>query len=161
VLRKKGYDFVGLDQVPALRSALLVERQVVLMGADGSIVAQHPLRREEMVFRPPRQTGEGALGLVQVGEGRLALRAGNGKYMSAALQGGEVFAAATRAGPAEWFTVEPESNGVRFRFLSGYYLARGGTGNVRLTAQLRGHAELFRVGERFPVEDREGRSPSS
>ncbi len=136
-LRQKGFRFVRLDEVPQVRSAVRVSYQVVLRAEDGTALVRSG---GAMVF------GEGAaeaLGVVDLGGNRVALRAGNGLYIGVGPDGAA--ADQTEAeGPAvlEWEQTAPG----RICLRAGGGLQRDGR---QLIASPRGRAEAFQVERLF------------
>lgn len=106
VLKEKGYRFVRLDALPQVRSAVAVRRQVTLRTADGRSL----IREGDSIVAAAVDKEEcEAFGVVELGGGRVALRASNGLYLSVPAEGGEVAAAALEVGEQE--TLEPEPLG--------------------------------------------------
>src|SRR5262249_25466503 len=123
-LKERGYRFVRLDAIPQVRSAVRVSCQLVLRAADGRVLSAQG-EADAIVVAEAAGTRE-AFGVVELGGNRVALRAGNGQYLSAGPGGGPVRASAPEAGGAESFAREDLGGGrVAFRTARGSYLAPG------------------------------------
>jgi peptidoglycan/xylan/chitin deacetylase (PgdA/CDA1 family) len=95
-LRQRGYRFVRLDAIPQVQSAMRVVAQIRLRSpaggylarTDDGAIAVRPAAEDPSALEEP-------FGIEQLGDGRIALRAANGQYLSVE-PGGE---RAVRAGP--------------------------------------------------------------
>ena len=120
-LKRRGYRFVRLDEIPQVRSAAMVRAQVVIKTPGGA-----PLRLDregsDEVRVGPRSAGvHEPFGVVPLGDGRIALRARNGLFLSVPGEpAGVVRAVGPGAGPGETFVTEPQGgHGFVLRSLSG------------------------------------------
>lgn len=149
-LQGQGYRFIGLDAIPQLRSAVRVCEQVTLRTREGKLLALRDGDDELLV----RSDGEAEVfGLVPLAGGRVALRAGNGQYLSVA-RGGAVHARGSAPGERESLAMEESGGGVVLRTASGPYLrgARDGSGRLFAAAASRRAAEVLLLRRRFPRE---------
>jgi peptidoglycan/xylan/chitin deacetylase (PgdA/CDA1 family) len=129
-LREQGYRFVGLDEVPQARSAVRVAYQVALRAPDGAALVLRSDGSDEVAFDPAPGREREAFGVVPLGGGRVALRAGNGLYLSVRPDG-TLFAGGETVGAAETLEVEERDGGqVALR------TAGGGGERVLLSAEL-------------------------
>jgi peptidoglycan/xylan/chitin deacetylase (PgdA/CDA1 family) len=104
-LKRNGYQFVCLDEIPQVRSALAVSRLVELATADGAPLGF--LEREGGIISVVG-TGD-SFGVVPRGEGLISLRAPNGCYLTAPPTGGVVTADALVAGEDQTFATHQGS----------------------------------------------------
>lgn len=156
-LRKLGYRFVRLDEVPQAASAARVDAMLTLTTLDGRWVAAPPSTStsDELIFvsgasAPP----EAIFGRVELGEGRWALRAANGCFLSPG--DGEVLANAPTAGDHETFSVEVRDDGaIILRTIDGRCLGQGAEGDDRLRtfAPIPTDLEAFRVADPFAKDE--------
>ena len=121
LLKAKGYRFVRLDSLPQLRSALAVRRQVTLRAADGRSLVREG---DTILLAAADEEDCEVFGLVELGEGRIALRASNGLFLSAPAEGGEVSAKGLEASEQETLAVETLPGG-SWRTSDGKYFASG------------------------------------
>jgi peptidoglycan/xylan/chitin deacetylase (PgdA/CDA1 family) len=162
-LSRRGYHFVGLDEIPQVRSAARVVKQVVLRIANvGSLVLRERDRRLAVTTSDLGMAAQ--FGVVELEDGWCALRASNGLFVERRESGG-VFAAATKIGPRQmWRPVLIDKRrtllrGVRGRFLrlveGPHELEISGTAS-------RSSAAVFEWVDLFPtaVRPRAGRSPN-
>jgi len=101
-LKRKGYRFVRLDEIPQVRTAALVRSRVVLAADGGHPLALDPEGRDEIALdlseHPPRIP----FGVAPLAAGWFALRAPNGLFLSQPAAGtGLVTARSLEAGPRE------------------------------------------------------------
>ncbi len=138
VLKRRGYRFVRLDEVPQVRSAARVTSQLTLRTADGRYV-----RCRESGAIATGFTRD-SFGVVPVCDGRVALRAANGRYLSA--RGGRVAAAGVTVTRGEVFAIErlPGAE-LAFRTAGGRFLSAPLDGDGLATARRCGVCERFAV----------------
>jgi hypothetical protein len=133
-LRRRGYRFVRLDEIPQVASAARVSSQLTLIAEDGGLVSAPPAGSELTIVPRPAAGTDALLGVVELGEDRRALRAANGLYLSPR-PGGEVVADAASLGEREVLTIEHLGGGrIALRTVDGTYLTRGRGGGTRLLA---------------------------
>ena len=135
-LKKDGYRFVGLDAIPAIRR--LAETPLVcgLRGSNGRYLSVAP--EGSALVNAPRFDAWERLTAVPVVPGKVALRAGNGKYLSPQNGGGSAVLA---NGPAigGWEPLDVISLGasrVAFRTVTGHFLTRENAEGGRLMAHV-------------------------
>jgi peptidoglycan/xylan/chitin deacetylase (PgdA/CDA1 family) len=143
-LQARGYQFVRLDAIPQVRSAMQVtallalrsdEGHVLVLGDDGTIRVRPPSDEAQAL--------EEAFGLIPAEAGRVALRASGGRFVSAAPGGAAVRAGPAEVGPAELMHVEEMGSGrVALRSAHGS-LSRGADGCLHAGAGRPGAAETF------------------
>jgi peptidoglycan/xylan/chitin deacetylase (PgdA/CDA1 family) len=104
LLRQRQYRFADLPEVPAVRSAMRVSSQVALCMRDARLLTRADPQGETFVPSLAAQQRE-AFGIVGLDEDCIALRGGNGLYLSAT-PGGEVRATALEIGESETWTIE-------------------------------------------------------
>jgi peptidoglycan/xylan/chitin deacetylase (PgdA/CDA1 family) len=134
-LFRRGYRFIGLDQVPQVRSATRVTTLAALGTPDGGALALEHRHSDVVILRERPDGWREAFGLVPVAAGRVALRARNGLYISAPSADPartEVLAEGRSIGAAQTFVAEPSSDRLIFRSLADAYLTLDDDG--RLTA---------------------------
>lgn len=147
-LQKRGYRFIRLDEVPQAASAARVDAMLTLTTLDGRWVAASP-SSDELVFvsgasAPP----EAIFGRVELGEGRWAIRAANGCFLSPG--DGEILANAPAAGDRETLLVEDRDDGaIVLRTIDGRCLGQGAEGDdrVRAFAPIPTDLEAFRAAD--------------
>jgi hypothetical protein len=154
-LRRRGFRFVRLDDVPLVTSAARVSIALALTACDGRHVTAPP-HAEDVTFADGPGVGPDAvLGVVDLGEGRWALRGSNGRFFSPR-RGGEVVADAPEVGPGEVFTVE-SLGGCRVALRTEYrtFLTRGrrDDNRPRADATVRGEREIFATARPFAKAD--------
>lgn len=103
-LARRGFRFVGLDEVPQVRTAGLVRGQVRLAEPGGPFL-RTLWPRPCPVVGVTADGGE-AFGVVPLGPGRVALRAGNGCFLTAPRAGGPAIAFGLEVGPDQTFEAE-------------------------------------------------------
>jgi hypothetical protein len=107
-LKREGFRFVGLDEVPEVAEALRAPARVRL--------------------------GPETWEVIDLGRGRVALRSGDGRFLSA--RGGKVVADGAAIGEEEVLDVVQAGLGrVAFRTASGHYLSRRDDDGGRIGAQ--------------------------
>jgi hypothetical protein len=122
-LKRKGYRFVGLDEIPQVRTAALVRSQVVLAADGGRPVALDPRGGDELAPDLPEDAPRVPFGVAPLAAGRFALRARNGLFLSETGAGsGLVTATSPEAGPRESFRLESlGASGFAVRSATGGY----------------------------------------
>jgi peptidoglycan/xylan/chitin deacetylase (PgdA/CDA1 family) len=135
-LRQRGYRFVRLDAIPQVRSAARVTSQVALRTGDQQVVCR--CEKTDRLLAQGETEGAGEVfGVVPLGGNHVALRAGNGQYVSAEVGGGgPILACSPTIGPAE--TLEVEDHGGKmaaFRTAAGGYFSRNAKGPGELVAR--------------------------
>lgn len=156
-LLKRGYRFVRLDEVPQVASAARVSSMLALAALDGRWIAAPPSADELVLVSGASIPPEAILGRVELGEGRWALRAANGCFLSAG--DGEVLANAPTAGDRETFAVEERDDGaIILRTIDGRCLGPGDEGDDRLRAfaPIATDLEAFRPIDPYEEEVRPG-----
>jgi peptidoglycan/xylan/chitin deacetylase (PgdA/CDA1 family) len=119
-LKRRGYRFVRLDDVPEARTAALVRSQVVLSLDDGRPLALDPAGGDAIAPDDAPAAARIPFGVVPLREGRFALRARNGLFLSAP-DAGPLTATGERAGPRESFAIEDlGAAGPSIRCAGGY-----------------------------------------
>jgi peptidoglycan/xylan/chitin deacetylase (PgdA/CDA1 family) len=122
-LKERGFRFIDLAEVPQIRSAVRVSRQVALGTSDGRLLARADPAGE--TFAPSAGEDREAFGVVELAEESMALRAGNGCYLSLD-SGGEIRATAPTPEGAAVFRLEGgEGGGVALRTRDGAPVAWG------------------------------------
>jgi len=152
-LLKRNYRFIRLDEVPQVASAARVGSLLTLATLDGRLVAAPPSGDEVVLVPGPSIPPEAVFGCVEMGEGRWALRAANGCFLSP--KDGELLATAPIAGERETLTVETQADGaITLRTVDGRHLGQGSDGDNRLRAfaPIATDLETFRPGEPFAKE---------
>jgi peptidoglycan/xylan/chitin deacetylase (PgdA/CDA1 family) len=152
VLKANGYRFVALDEVPQVQSAARVSYQAVFRTEDGQSLAWRKDGDDELVLEGVPDGGREVFGVVLLEGGRVALRAGNGLYLSAPPGGGEV--RATGLAPGDRESLELEVLGeqeVALRTADRSYFTREQSGGGRVLAggTSRPDAETFRLHRLF------------
>jgi peptidoglycan/xylan/chitin deacetylase (PgdA/CDA1 family) len=137
-LLARGFRFLPLEEIPQVRSALRVSRQMYLRCITGRYLQRFP-DTDEIIEEIADEIEHDAFGVVRLAKGRIALRASHGLFLSAPLAQGLARANASCAGPSETFAVEQLENGqVRLRAWNGTYLAVDRS-DGRLYARRGGH----------------------
>ena len=137
-LRARGYSFVGLDRIPQVRTAIGVNRVVLLQADDGSFLSLDAEDRPTLVRREPGASEQ--FGLADGAGDALALRAPNGLYLE--LDGAEVHATGASLNDRSLWIPEPAC-GDRFLLrIEGRYLSVDGGEATSATTALRRHGAL-------------------
>lgn len=153
-LQKRGYQFVRLDEVPQAASAVRVDSMLTLTALDGRWVAAPPSADELIFVSGASVPPEAIFGRVDLGEGRCALRAPNGCFLSPG--DGEILANAPTAGDREAFSVENRDDGaIILRTIDGRCLGQGAEGDdrVRAFAPIPTDLEAFRSADPFARDE--------
>lgn len=82
LLKERGFRFVRLDAIPALRSAARVVSQVYLKTPDRQSALRTDGTQGTIVLGPARDEAAECFGLVPLADGRFALRASQGQFLS-------------------------------------------------------------------------------
>jgi peptidoglycan/xylan/chitin deacetylase (PgdA/CDA1 family) len=150
-LRRRGYRFVRLDEVPQVASAARVSSATTLVACDGHLASSEPAGTGVSLVARPAPEAEDIWGIVDLGADRWALRGANGQYLSPR-RGGEVSCDAARPGRREALVVERLGGArIALRTVDGTYLTRGRGDDARLlsVATSRGERETFVAGDPF------------
>jgi hypothetical protein len=103
-LKRKGYRFVRLDEIPQVRTAAMVRSRLVLATPDGHPLALEPGGGDEIALDLSENSPRIPLGVAPLAAGGFALRARNGLFLSNPGAGtGLVTATSPEAGPRESF----------------------------------------------------------
>lgn len=102
-LKRRGFRFVRLDDVPQARTAALVRSQAVLTTEDGLALALDPVTDEVLAAADAART---PFGVVPLADGHVALRAPNGLLLDAP-DDAPVAATAAAPGPRTAFLLAP------------------------------------------------------
>jgi peptidoglycan/xylan/chitin deacetylase (PgdA/CDA1 family) len=123
-LRRRGYRFVRLDEIPQVRSAARVRSQVVLGAEDGPPLTLEPGGGDEIIPDRSENAPRIPFGVAPLTPGWFALRARNGLFLSVPGAGtGLVRATSPEAGPQESFRLEAlGASGSAVRSATGGYL---------------------------------------
>ncbi|HMR67537.1 MAG TPA: hypothetical protein PKE64_26295, partial [Anaerolineae bacterium] len=155
VLRQRGYDFVRLDAIPQVQSAMRVAALVALRSPAGEFLVwlSHNTLGQDRVTAD-RAAREELLGVDYLGGGRIGLRTSTGQYLSADHGGGgRVIAGPVVLGPNEVWQVEPVgTNLVAFRTRRGFYLGQGPDRRLRADAPRLAASETFLLHYRVPFQ---------
>jgi peptidoglycan/xylan/chitin deacetylase (PgdA/CDA1 family) len=131
-LRRLGFRFVRLDEVPQVVSAMKVSRQFFLASHDGEFLSvPHGTTRISLLRRNGADMNA-IWGVVDLGNDHLALRAPNGLYVSAHIEN-QICADALFLGEREIFSVEHRPAGMVLRTSRGAYLGLGPEQEVRVS----------------------------
>ena len=150
-LKRRGYRFVRLDEVPQVRTAALVRSQVVLTSNNGRPLAFDPRGGDEIAPDLSVNAPRLPFGVAPLEAGRCALRARNGLFLSEPHDGvGLVTATSPTSGARESFRFEAAGvSEFAIRSASGGYLAMTDTvRGTRLAVAHRRHAQLALAVER-------------
>ncbi|HWE36106.1 MAG TPA: polysaccharide deacetylase family protein [Isosphaeraceae bacterium] len=121
-LKRRGYRFVRLDEVPQARTAALVRSQVVLADEDGRPLALDPAGSDQIAPDASEDAARLPFGVAPLSDGHFALRARNGLFLSLP-DDGPVTAASEASGPRESFALEAlGAPGFAIRCATGGYL---------------------------------------
>ena len=146
-LRRLGFRFVRLDEVPQVVSAMKVSFQAILTSHEGTCFSVS--RRTTKVSISPRGGSDlmnAIWGVADLGNDHWALRGPNGLYLSAHMER-QVSADALFLGEREIFSVEHRPAGIALQTNGGSYLTRGLEQDVRLSK--RGEPTTFVVTDPF------------
>jgi peptidoglycan/xylan/chitin deacetylase (PgdA/CDA1 family) len=146
-LKRKGYRFVRLDEIPQVRTAAPVRSQVVLAVDGGGPLALDPGGGDEIAPDFTEKALRVPFGVVPLAAGRFALRARNGLFLSEPGAGagtGLVTATSPEAGPRESFRFEAlGASGFAVRSATGGYITVTDTERgPRLAVTSRGRERL-------------------
>ena len=132
-LRRLGFRFVRLDEVPQVVSAMKVSFQAVLTSHEGTCLSVS--RRTTKVSMLPRGGSDmnAIWSVADLGDDHWALRGPNGLYLSAHMEG-HVSADALFLGEREIFSVERRPAGIALRTSRGAYLGPGPEQDIRVGA---------------------------
>jgi peptidoglycan/xylan/chitin deacetylase (PgdA/CDA1 family) len=120
-LKALGFRFAGLDEVPPVRSAVGVRYQIALHPAPGEVLAR-PANGNEITCAADNGDAREAFGVCDRGDGRVALRAGNGCYLRVTPVG-PVRACGHEPGEQESLLLQPRDGGFVVRCAGGGVLA--------------------------------------
>jgi peptidoglycan/xylan/chitin deacetylase (PgdA/CDA1 family) len=132
-LRRRGFRFVRLDEIPQVVSAMKVTRQLVLASHDGDYLSAPRGSTRIMMNSRAGVDASAIWGVVDLGNNHLALRSTGGRFLSAHVDG-QVCADSLFIGEREIFTVESRPSGVALRTNRAAYVAPGTHQDVRLSA---------------------------
>jgi chitooligosaccharide deacetylase len=139
LLQDRGFRFVRLNDVPQVASAAAVSYQAVLQAPGGLFVSPRP-RADDEIWAGVLPAGHAErFGVVDLGGGRVALRAANGRFLSTGRHGGGPVRAGGSVAP-ERGIFELEVLGedlVAFRTTDGSYLGCAPRLGGRLTADFK------------------------
>jgi hypothetical protein len=158
-LGPRGYRFIGLDEIPQVRSAARVSRLVALPVAGVGNLAQRE-GDERLVVSAPDLGKLQQFGMVELEDGGLALRASNGRFIGLDEADGTP-AVATEVGPCQaWYPVPVGDGrtllrGTGDRFLR---LSQGADGPEISATSRRSSAAHFEWVDLFPNAARPGGS---
>lgn len=131
-LRRLGFRFVRLDEIPQIVSAMNVSFQAILSSRDGDLLSA-PCGTTRIGMLPQASSDMSAIwGVVDLGDDHWALRAANGQYLSAHIKG-RVCADALFLGEREIFSVERRPSGIALRTGRGAYLALDSDRDVKVS----------------------------
>jgi hypothetical protein len=122
-LKRRGYRFVRLDEIPQVQTAALVRSQVVLAVEGGRPMALDPEGGDEVAPDFSENAPRVPFGVAPLADGSFALRARNGLLLSQPGAGtGLVTATSLKAGPRESFRLEAlGAEGCAIRSATGGY----------------------------------------
>ncbi|HEU5086687.1 MAG TPA: polysaccharide deacetylase family protein [Roseiflexaceae bacterium] len=147
-LQERGYRFVGLDAIPQVQSAMRVSAQIRLRSPTGDFLMRTCDGTISVCAASEDPSAlEEPFGLEQLGDGRIALRAANGQYLSEQ-DGGERI---IRAGPlvpgsSETLQIDDLGDGrAALRTASGRYLTLQPGEVLRASGMTRSASETFVV----------------
>lgn len=137
-----GYRFVRLDAVPQIRSAMQVSSLIALKAAMGYVSPQDGGGGAIFANGPAPNAWE-ELGLVEMGNGKQAIRTPNGQFMSTQ-PNGEVLANGNGIYDWEVFELIVQGNGtVAIQAHTGNYVSAPSAGQIMATAGSVGSQEQF------------------
>jgi peptidoglycan/xylan/chitin deacetylase (PgdA/CDA1 family) len=119
----RGFRIVRLDEIPQVQSAMVVSRQCALLTSNHRFLSASdrgtPVTASGTTLGPAEQVG-----VVELGQGRIALRANNGFYLTPSSRTGTITADAPTIDDRAWLIREDRGEG-RFalRTPDGSYLA--------------------------------------
>ncbi len=143
ILKDRGYRFVRVDAIPQVQSAMRVRFQLMLRAADGRFLVRSGGGERITAEESTQERAEG-FGVVPLEGTCVALRAGNGQYLSAPPMDDAVLASAAMIGPWEVLDMEELGHGrVLLRTSDGEPLEVG-AGDLR-----RGRATVFEAWRLF------------
>jgi peptidoglycan/xylan/chitin deacetylase (PgdA/CDA1 family) len=162
-LGPRGYRFIGLDEIPQVRSAARVSKLVALPVAGAGNLAVRE-GDDRLVVSAPDLGMLQQFGIVELGDGGLALRATNGRFVGLNETNG-TSAVAKEVGPCQtWYRVPVGDGRTLLRDAGDRYLrlSQGADGpEVSATAR-RSSAAAFEWVDLFPNAARwEGRRPEA
>lgn len=145
-LKLQGYDFVRLDAIPQVQSAMRVSALVALRSAEGHYLVRlndHCLGTDNLTQTEPSQ--EELLGVDNLGQSRIALRTSTGQYLSAEQGGGgRVGAGPVAVGTSEIWQIEKlGASHIALRTARGFYLRQGPAQRLRADAVKPAATETF------------------
>jgi peptidoglycan/xylan/chitin deacetylase (PgdA/CDA1 family) len=130
-LRRLGFRFVRLDEVPQVVSAMKVSRHFLLASHEGESLSV-PRGTAKIGMMPSGASDMNTIwGVSDLGNDHWALRAPNGLYLSARTEG-HVSADALFLGEREIFRVEHRPAGIALRTSRGDYLALDADRDVKI-----------------------------
>jgi chitooligosaccharide deacetylase len=139
LLQERGFRFVRLDAVPQVASAAAVSFQAALQAPGGLFVSPRPRSDDEVWAGIPPAGGYERFGVVDLDGGRVAIRAANGRFLSAPRNaGGAVRASGAVVGEREVLELELLGEDlVALRTAGGSYFGCAPRLGGRLTADFK------------------------
>ncbi|MEJ7738044.1 MAG: polysaccharide deacetylase family protein [Chitinophagaceae bacterium] len=147
LLKEQGYRFIRLDEIESVKKASDETALFTLRGSNGKYIALSKIDKYAINVDGKLNDPLTRIGVVDLGFGKVALKASNGLYLNSG--GGlhhEIFANSNELNSYESFDLIPITSGkVTFRSASGRFLAM----ESKFGGKLLANAQYMRTGEQF------------
>lgn len=147
LLKAQGYKFIRLDEIESIKQDAVSSLRFTLQNTHGAYISVSGDANSMVSLQRKKKNVQNELSLVDMGHGKVALRASNDLFLTLQNQNGPVVEASSKeAGKCEAFDLIPLSaNRILLRAYNGNYLTQENKRGGSLLAS----AQFMRQGERF------------